>query len=514
VRVSLRVEYLSGAVQAANSANRTEPEWPPHPMRLFSALVAAYFQHDGSQDERTLLECLESLPAPALTYTDAVTRNTGVAYVPVNDDDRNMQFAQHKGSQKQGTAEITPNPPIGRGWRFNRFRSGRTFPVATPVEPVVYFHWDDAHLHSQRETLQRLAARVPYLGRSSSVVQISVVDQAPLPTIQPCEYTSDMSLRVPYPGILRRMEQCYELAMQSDTGLRAHRPATSMQAYDRCDAGTGQQHSVFGECFVFQRLEGPRVPLEASLHLTSTARLTLLSLADNPRIEILSGHREDGRPSAREHVAIVPLANVGYPHSDGDIKGLGIVLPKGTSRDERREVLVALSRLQELRLGRRGVWRVDRVLASPLWSLNWQRYSRPALIWATVTPMVFAKHPRPSRPADEVVAAACRQVGLPEPISVEVGPQASFVGSPDARSCGTVSTAGKPILPPSRRGARVSQLDQRGNPARFRSHVRVTFAEPVVGPVILGAGQYLGMGLLAPCGRFGALQDQTPAREP
>ncbi len=297
MRVSLRVEYLTGAVQAANSANRTEPEWPPHPMRLFSALAAAYFQHDGDQDERSLLECLESLPAPTLTYTDAVTRNTGVAYVPVNDEDRNMMFAQHKGSQKQGTAQVTPNPPIGRGWRLNRFRSGRSFPVATPDEPVVYFHWDDARLYSQRETLQGLAERVPYLGRSSSVVQVAVVDDAPRPTIQPCQLASDMSLRVPYPGVLRRMEQCYELAMQSDTGLRAHRPPASMQAYERCGTETRPQNGVFGECFIFQRLDGPHVPLEASLHLTSTVRLALLSLTDNPRIEILSGHQEDGRPS-------------------------------------------------------------------------------------------------------------------------------------------------------------------------------------------------------------------------
>ncbi len=514
MRVSLRVEYLTGTVQAANNANRTEPEWPPHPMRLFSALASAYFEHDGSSDERTLLECLESLAAPALTYTDAVTRNTGVVYVPVNDDDRNMMFAQHKGSQKQGTSQISPNPPIACGWRLNRFRSGRTFPVATPVKPVVYFHWHDERLDAQRATLQRLAERIPYFGRSSSVVQISVVDEAPSPTIQPCQYTSDMSLRVPYPGALRRMEECYQLAMQSDKGLRAHRPPTSMQAYERCGGHGEPQQGVFGECFVFQRLEGPRVPLEASVHLTSSVRLSLLSLADNPRLEILSGHQEDGRASVREHVAIVPLANVGHPHGDGDIKGLGVVLPNNISREERREVLVALSRLREVRMGRSGVWRLERVLAPSLWSLNWQRYLRPARTWATVTPMVLAKHPRRSRPAEEIGASACRQVGLPEPISVEVGPNPQFAGSPDARICGTVSTAGKPILPPARRGARISPLDQRGNPARFRGHVRVTFSESIVGPVILGAGQYLGMGLLAPCERSGAPQKPGPARKP
>jgi CRISPR-associated protein Csb2 len=480
---------------------------------LFSALAAAHFQHDGDQDERLLLELLESLPAPTVTYSDAATRNIGVSYVPVNDEDKSMMFAQQKGSQKQGTAETTFHPPIGRGWRLNRFRSGRLFPVATPAVPVVFFHWHDGRLHAQRETLQRLVERVPYLGRSSSVVRMSVVTEAPTGTIQPCQHASDVSLRVPYPGLLLRLQQCYELAQQSDTGVRAHRPPTAMQAYEPCVSEPLQSTNVFGECFVFQRLEGPRFPLEASVHLTSAVRLALLSVADNPRSEILSGHQEDGRPSGREHIAIVPLANIGYQYSDGDIKGVGIVLPSRITREERRGVLVALSRLRELHLGTRGVWRVDRVLAPPIWSLNWDRYARPSLAWATVTPMVFARHPRKSRLADEIVAEACREVGLPEPLSIELGPQPLLAGVPDARGCGTVSTAGKPILPAARRGQAMATADRQGHPARFRSHVRITFAQPVAGPVILGAGQYLGMGLLAPCERSGGAQYAAIARK-
>ena len=507
MRVSLRVEYLTGAVRAANSANRTAPEWPPHPMRLFQALVAAHFNHEADEGERQLLELLESLPAPSLTYSDAVTRNTGVSYVPVNDDDKSMMFAQQKGSRKAGTAQVTFNPPIGRGWRLNRFRSGRSFPVATPHEPVVYFHWQNAHLREQRETLQRLAERVPYLGRSSSVVRMSVVDDAPPPTIRPCEHVSDFSLRVPYPGLLARLQQCYELAMDSTAGVRAHRPPTAMQTYGRCESQTPEPANVFGESFIFGRIEGPRVPLEASLHLTSTVRRALLSLADKSRLEILSGHKEDGTPSNQEHVAIVPLANVGYEYSDGDIKGVGIVLPARIRREERREVLVALSRFRELRLGQGRVWRVERVLAPSIWSLDWRRYSRESAAWATVTPMVFVRHPRRSRPAEAMVAEACRQVGLPEPVFMEMGPHPPFAGVPDARGCGTVSTAGKPILPPARRGQRMRRTDNQGKPARFRAHVCVLFPEPVVGPIILGAGQYLGMGLLAPREHYGVIEN-------
>jgi len=368
----------------------------------------------------------------------AVTRNTGVSYVPVNGDDKSMMFAQQKGSRKAGTAQLTFNPPIGRGWRLNRFRSGRSFPVATPHSPVVYFHWRNAHLRAQRETLQRLAERAPYLGRSSSVVRMSVVDNAPPATIEPCGQASDVSLRVPYPGLLARLKECYELAMDSTAGVRAHRPPTTMQTYGRCESQTPEPANVFGESFVFRRVEGPRVPLKASLHVTSAVRRALLSLADNSRLEILSGHKEDGSPSNQEHVAIVPLANVGYEYSDEDIKGVGIVLPARIRREERREVLVALSRFRELRLGQGRVWRVERVLAPPIWSLDWRRYSRESAAWATVTPMVFARHPRRSRPAEAMVAEACRQVGLPEPMFVEVRPHPPFANVPDARHCGTV----------------------------------------------------------------------------
>ena len=41
----LRVTYLMGRVYSAafdDGDDKREPEWPPHPSRLFSALVAAW----------------------------------------------------------------------------------------------------------------------------------------------------------------------------------------------------------------------------------------------------------------------------------------------------------------------------------------------------------------------------------------------------------------------------------------------------------------------------------------
>ena len=40
--LAVEVEFLMGRSLATQTDERTEAEWPPHPQRLFSALVARY----------------------------------------------------------------------------------------------------------------------------------------------------------------------------------------------------------------------------------------------------------------------------------------------------------------------------------------------------------------------------------------------------------------------------------------------------------------------------------------
>ena len=42
--LTLEVEFLLGRYAAADFRDREQPEWPPHPARLFSALVAAAYE--------------------------------------------------------------------------------------------------------------------------------------------------------------------------------------------------------------------------------------------------------------------------------------------------------------------------------------------------------------------------------------------------------------------------------------------------------------------------------------
>ena len=81
----LGIRYLTGYVVATDVADRRRVEWPPHPGRVFMALVAAHFQTSRDRTERAALEWLESLAAPQIHASGYFERRTVTHYVPVND---------------------------------------------------------------------------------------------------------------------------------------------------------------------------------------------------------------------------------------------------------------------------------------------------------------------------------------------------------------------------------------------------------------------------------------------
>ena len=80
------VNFLTGRFVATCHNDRRQPEWPPHPARLFSALVAAWADADEPDpSERAALEWLESQPPPGIYASEAVPRRVVSHFVPVND---------------------------------------------------------------------------------------------------------------------------------------------------------------------------------------------------------------------------------------------------------------------------------------------------------------------------------------------------------------------------------------------------------------------------------------------
>jgi CRISPR-associated protein Csb2 len=87
--LAIEVELLTGRYAATAHNDRGRAEWPPHPARFFSALVAALHDHEEvDQTERAALVWLERQGAPSL-WVDPESRvgrrQVQDVYVPVND---------------------------------------------------------------------------------------------------------------------------------------------------------------------------------------------------------------------------------------------------------------------------------------------------------------------------------------------------------------------------------------------------------------------------------------------
>ena len=225
--------------------------------------------------------------------------------------------------------------------------------------------------------------------------------------------------------------------------------------------------------------------------------------------EWLSGHQADGSATQKPHLAAVPLADVGFQHSEGRLLGFALVLPRelegerararhvwlegGNPGLEWRRFENAMASVKCLRLGKDGVWEVQlsQTQTPGRRSLQPARYLRASRRWASVTPVVLDRFPKAKTAAGleeetcEILAAACVNAGLPEPLRVRPSKHAAVKGAPASYPSGNA---------PEWMGWRLPGALGK----RLLTHVVLEFAEPVAGPVLIGAGRFAGLGLCLP----------------
>lgn len=469
--LAIEVEYLLGRAVATDPSQRDRAEWPPHPSRLFSALVDAL--HDVEDvavrgRAEAALRWLERQPAPeiaASTASEVFERSVVKYFVPINDE------------------PVDPKKIRAAVLTEQRTRQERHFPAVVPAEPRVTFVWPASEPSSaDAAAIAELATRVPYLGHSSSLVRLSCPAAAPPTTLAPA-LASELVLRVPGPGRLDRLNAVHE-ARKADTYVQ---PPKGREV-------------PYAPAFAAQIAHGPHGPMRvlvvegASFGLSETAwvtaRLRQALLAHFPvgakAHEELTGHSDAGGRAVRPHLAFAPLANVDGIHSDGSLKGLAIIVPRGIEEQAAMFLETALSKLSSLVLGARGVLTVrsldggtgNRERRGRLHSLDARRYLRPSTSWATVTPLALSLHPKPLKGLTEeaIVARDLKNLGLPAAVSISLSNVSTVLGAPTAREF--------------QRGE-LSALK-----GRTLRHAVVEFAEPVAGPLLVGAGRYMGFGLL------------------
>ncbi|MCW5802244.1 MAG: type I-U CRISPR-associated protein Cas5/Cas6 [Deltaproteobacteria bacterium] len=542
------VELLAGRYAAATYNDRDRVEWPPHPARFFSALVATWGEHEPRSEqgeaERAALEWLEE-QAPPEILADAIdqigARSVLTVFVPVNDqyevsevdrdrlDEAEAEVGTLEGKQRSKVEKEIEKlrkkllddtqkaiaAPKKFGVETNlgarvlpegRVRQPRTFPVAHPKTPSFAFVWPDATAsRATTDVISGLLARLVRLGHSSTMVRASVATEPEIGNLRatqssflPDEDGGAHVIRWVGKGQLKRLCEAYDRHREVEPRVL---PARFVRYSDTVKRPRSAVHpSVFAEDFVvLARTAGPRLPITSTAGLARQFRRALISCADQPVDEMISGHKADGSPSELPHLAIAPLPYVGNRYADGSILGIGVVLPRSAGPEARRALARALVNLErhgadrEIRINlsesalclQRVVWEPSQA------TLRTARWTRASRSWATATPIALDRNPGdlqdpdPRRrheaftEASRGIAEAITRIGLPAPIELDA-----------VRGCvlpGNAKPRAYPRFPP-----------ETSRTQRVLVHARIVFAEPVSGPLLIGAGRYQGLGLCMP----------------
>jgi len=173
--ITFGIRYLNGFAAASDPDDRDRAEWPPHPGRVFMALVAAHFQTGGAASERAALEWLEQQDAPALFAPDSESRAVVTQFVPVNP----RLADENKAREKERAAGKNPPPPLQSAPGIIRTRQPRTFARAWLHDDTVWMFWPELEAPPAiHEALASLCSKVTRIGHSSSLVQMWVSDTA------------------------------------------------------------------------------------------------------------------------------------------------------------------------------------------------------------------------------------------------------------------------------------------------------------------------------------------------
>lgn len=547
--ITLEVELLTGRYVATRFDDRNVPEWPPHPARLFSALVATAYEHEElTNSARSALKWLEEQGAPEIEASEAERRAVVATYVPGNYsgvvggwgtaegklDDAREELAKAETSgdtkalkatqkalanaEKKFNEELAKaveddgrgNPEIAREMLPDRRnRQPRTMPAMTPHAPRVRYSWHAAEPSLEvQTTLGELARRLVRLGHSSSLVACRVLegsltaetkgDGTPLQRWRPTA-GQGVSMRVVNEGQLERLEG----AFKKHRGVEPRALPAVHQAYELegVEASSAPANPVFGEWIVFREVaseEGRRLGLKLSKteDITRALRGALLSHADGNIPAVLSGHDEGGRPLERPHLAYVPLADIGSQYASGSVLGVAILLPVSLERDERRAVLRAIGRWEQnglrLTLGRAGALELQRVVDNePRKTLDPKWWTRSARRYGSVTPVALDRNPGNLYSSDPQEAAAAARSA--EEIVMRA---CQRVGLPEPRWVEIIRRSLFDAAPPARNYMPFPKKSSNGKGfSRVCVHVEMCFEEPVAGPVLIGAGRYFGVGL-------------------
>ena len=472
--LAISVEFLHGTFRGdpdgtAVTGRLTRGEWPPSPARLFAALVAADGTRQASRvtDGHELL-WLEGLPPPAIhAQPEPWPQELQPRYVA----EHRANFATRPKRGKT-TELFTHHEYIGRKPTLQR--PGVRISIRWPV---VVYRWNvESPGEETLNALRRRAARVGYLGASDSPVRVRVATELPCSVASEVfapDPKGDIRISVPQPGDIDVLDRMYDAWRERGASVtRSQFPALLHLAAYRspCDRDVKDRGEVVAWLRLRPAVSGRRISAVTALFKDAVLSRHQRMHGEPPAVLHGHGFMHPGYDLAR----YLALPDTGYPRSRGRIHGLALWLPPGFDRVQGRQARDAAFAIDKL-VGRGIEVSVDpREDEERPWAANPRRWQGPSHAWVSAFPVI---HERRGKPGIPEAAHWCRHAGLPDPIGFRSSRVPLLPGAVD--------------LAPA-------EVNRPGRPALPYSHAEFRFAEPVTGPVVVGAGRQRGFGLCVP----------------
>ncbi len=523
LRISVR--FLDGAFHGRGDGGANE--WPPSPLRLFQALVAAsaarWNERRGIKHAAPALRWLESLPDPEIIAPATAEGAAYRLYVPDNVGDL-----------------------VGKSWsRDNEssiadYRTEKTVcPTHVHGDGEVHFLWPltSAATASHLETILTAARSITHLGWGVDLVvaDAAIIAGSEADTLEgrkwlPAPDTGSTSLRTPRPGTFDDLEFRHHAFLNRVSGVDGgtFSPVPPLRAYGsmdyQCETDPVRQPIAI---LALRQLDdsGFRAfdPVRRGLHVAAMLRHVAggadiarsLGWNDAQIARLVHGHGDEessGESNAR--ILFLPLPSIegrgqGKAHVVGPVRRVLVTLQGAMPRDTFRRFAQRLD----------GVELIDEKSgnATALLSrlpdsdkLTKDNYLAASATWATVTPVILPGYDDPRKlrqrlrenaglTADEKNALVAK---LDQRIDHLLRKALRQSGYADAiiRNA-AIEWRGSGYLPGTDLASRYMTGDQH---RRYRKlHVRIQFRDEagqpllIPGPICLGGGKFSGTGLFA-----------------
>jgi CRISPR-associated protein Csb2 len=477
-------------------------EWPPAPARVFQALVAgaARGRHIAPQ-HLDALEVLEKLGPPVIAAPAARLGQRVALYVPNNDldsvggDPRRVEKVRTKKTMQPHLLE--GDPAFLYAWSLDETAGDALLPLADGVCQLgrgVDPAWATGELIDDAQLDARLRAHRGTVHR-------------------PADGEGSTELAVPtrnsLASLMRRFDAMLDRLRPSDDRRRTNFVQPPKAQFEMVRYGGAPAIHLFA---LLRESDPTRSSAWSAWRASSlvervrdTAVAALSEALPDRRGDIeraLAGRTTDGvdARSSSERVRFVPLPSIGHAHADYAIRRVLVHVPPAPVTQA--DVLWALAgrRLFDPTTGELS----DTTLSATPADDMVARYCRSARTWRSVTPLALASAPRrridPARVVEEAKSAGERQ---------QEERTARHAVSQALRHAGIRGSLVHVHVQREPFEAHGVKAERFAAGTRFPKetlwHVEIELDREVSGPLVLGDGRFLGLGVMAPKAERGVI---------